>query len=181
MLELYRPYVEETTSSLEYKTPSLDEWTTRFLPILSHFPVIVARVNQTGILAGYAYACPFKPRAGYAWTCESTIYLARGKSGSGLGRCMYELLLDAISRMGMVAVVATITSSNFASIDFHRRVGFVVCGVHSRVGFKRDSWLDVVVMQKPLVSAADLPATPIPTSSVTWIESRPIAIFRSRL
>ena len=38
MLEIYRPYVEGTTVSFEYETPSLVDFTARFERITRDFP-----------------------------------------------------------------------------------------------------------------------------------------------
>ena len=52
LLEIYRPYVEETAISFEYEVPSLDEFTARMENTLKKYPYIVTEVD--GVLSGYA-------------------------------------------------------------------------------------------------------------------------------
>lgn len=48
LLGIYRPYVEETTVTLEYDVPSLDEFKGRIREISAEFPYIVC-VSSGGI------------------------------------------------------------------------------------------------------------------------------------
>lgn len=55
MLEIYRPYVENTTVSFEYVCPSLEEFSHRFTSYTREFPWLVW--EEEGEVLGYAYAC----------------------------------------------------------------------------------------------------------------------------
>ena len=84
MLEIYRPYVEETTTSFEYVTPSLEEFRARFLEHTAQFPWLVW--EEEGDVLGYAYAGLAYGRAAYRWCAEISIYFrkdARGMAGGG--------------------------------------------------------------------------------------------------
>jgi phosphinothricin acetyltransferase len=48
----------------------------------------------------------------------------------------------------MVAVIGD--SSQLASIELHRALGFRLIGTVENVGFKFDRWLDTVLMQRAL-------------------------------
>ena len=54
ILEIYRPYVENTTYSFEYDAPSFDAFRARFLGITKQFPWLVW--EESGVILGYAYA-----------------------------------------------------------------------------------------------------------------------------
>ena len=68
MLEIYRPYVEETTITFEYDVPSLEEFRQRYNGIMPALPWLVCQYE--GITAGYAYAARYHQRAAYQWNAE---------------------------------------------------------------------------------------------------------------
>ena len=59
---------------------------------------------------------------------------------------------------GVVMSEACITSSNTASIAFHAKHGYMLCGEHHACGFKLGSWLDVTWMEKMLENPRAPPA-----------------------
>ena len=75
LLEIYRPYVEETAITFEYDVPTIDEFRGRMTRVLEKYPYLVA--ERDGTIVGYAYAGPFVGRAAYDRSGETTIYLGR--------------------------------------------------------------------------------------------------------
>ena len=74
MLNIYAPYVENTTVSFEYTPPALAEFTRRFETVTAQFPWLVWEEN--GQILGYAYGSAPFTRTAYQWSCEVSIYLA---------------------------------------------------------------------------------------------------------
>ena len=103
-----------------------------------------------GAVTGYATASPFRPKAAYAPTVETTVYLAPGHAGRGTGRALYGTLLDACAAAGFHRAVAGITLPNPASAALHERLGFALVGVFSEVGHKHGAWHDVAWYQLAL-------------------------------
>jgi phosphinothricin acetyltransferase len=104
-----------------------------------------------GRVLGYAYAGPFRPRAGYRYTVEDSVYVAPEAIGRGVGRAVLSAVIAGCEAAGIRQVVAVIgDSGNAASIGLHRALGFVDAGVGRSFGFKHDRWVDIVWMQKPL-------------------------------
>ena len=87
LVEIYRPYVEIGTASLEYDTPSVEEFGRRLESISAEFPYIVCEVD--GELVGYSYAHRYKERFGYRFCAELTVYL---KEGFGKKKARHETL-----------------------------------------------------------------------------------------
>lgn len=148
MLEIYRPYVENTTVSFEYETPSLEEFTTRFERITADFPWFVAEEN--GEIAGYAYADRAFERRAYAWDADLSVYISARFHKRGVGRRFYELLEDTLGRMGYIHLYALVTEENAASCAFHERMGYKVMCVMPQTGFKMGRWLAVTWYEKQL-------------------------------
>ncbi|MCR5872982.1 N-acetyltransferase family protein [Phenylobacterium sp. J426] len=112
-------------------------------------PFVVAELGRK--VLGYAYAGPFRPRPGYRFTVEDSVYVAPDAVGRGVGRATLAAVLDQCAARGLRQVVAVIgDSGNAASVGLHRALGFQDAGVFRDVGFKHGRWVDIVMMQKPL-------------------------------
>lgn len=64
LLEIYRPYVENTAITFEWDVPTLEEFEHRIETIQKHYPYLV--LEEKGKIMGYAYVAPFKERQAYA-------------------------------------------------------------------------------------------------------------------
>jgi L-amino acid N-acyltransferase YncA len=146
---MYAHYVEHTVITFDLEAPSLEAWRERHrAAAAAGRPWLVA--DSGGALAGYATASAFRPKAAYGGTVETTIYLAAGAEGSGLGRRLYGALLDAATAAGFHLAVAGATLPNPASVALHERLGFEPVGTFREVGFKFGSWRDVAWWQRIL-------------------------------
>lgn len=154
MLEIYRPYVENTTVSFEYTPPTPAEFARRF-QAHRDFPWLVWREN--GRVLGYAYAGRVWERAAYRWCAESSVYLAPEARRRGIGRGLVEALEQALRELGYRLLYAVITEENRDSIAFHEALGYVHRGTFPRCGWKFGRWLGVCWMEKRLLPA-DTPA-----------------------
>ena len=108
ILDIYGPYVQNTTASFEYTVPTLEEFTRRFEEITAQFPWLVW--EEEGCVLGYAYgSAPFS-RAAYRWSGESSIYLAPQAHGKGIGRQLYAVLEAMLKAQGYRKTYAIVTS-----------------------------------------------------------------------
>ncbi len=148
MLEIYRPYVENTTCSFEYDLPCTRSFTQRFFEHTVQFPWLVW--EEDGAVKGYAYAGAPWERAAYRWSAEVSIYLAPEVQRKGVGRALYARLEDILKAQGYRMVYAVITSENEASVAFHAALGYRVAGEFHSCGFKQGRWLSVTWMEKEL-------------------------------
>jgi phosphinothricin acetyltransferase len=147
---IYAHHVLSGFGTFEEEPPSVGEMRQRFEALAAHdFPFLVAVID--GRIAGYAYAGPFRPRAAYRHTCESSVYVAADAQRRGVGR---ELMLHVIGdcqRLGKRQLLAVIgDSANAASIGLHSALGFESVGIFKNIGFKFSRWVDVVLMQRAL-------------------------------
>ncbi len=147
--EIYAQYVLSSTATLELEAPGAEEIARRMEDVLAHgLPYLVAEVD--GVVAGYGYAGTFRPRAGYRFTVEDSVYLLPEFAGRGIGRRLLGELIGAAKAAGCRQMVAVIGGENAASSAMHRRQGFVDVGVLRGVGFKFGEWVDVTLMQREL-------------------------------
>lgn len=145
---IYNEYVLHTDISFETEPLSADEMRGRIESISANFPYYV--YEEDGRVLGYCYAHPWKERAAYSHTLETTIYLSIDAQGHGIGRALMNHLIEACRRAGFHALVACITGGNERSIALHRRLGFHQVSHFPQVGRKFGRWLDVVDLQMML-------------------------------
>ncbi len=146
ILAIYRPFVLEGAVTFEIEVPSLEAFTQRLDAIAARFPFLVA--ESEGQIAGYAYAATHRERIAYQWAVETSIYVS--EPGHGLGRRLYEPLLDQLSQRGFVWAYAVITLPNAASEQFHQALGYEPFALYQDAGQKQGQWCDVAWMRKRL-------------------------------
>jgi L-amino acid N-acyltransferase YncA len=146
---LYSGYVLETAVTFEQTPVSAQDMTGRIAAARERsLPWLVAA--ESGELTGYAYASPWNPRSAYRHTVEVTAYVARGRTGRGIGSRLYEDLFVRLRALDVHAVVAVIALPNAASVALHEHFGLRRAGVFREVGRKFDRWVDVGYWQTVL-------------------------------
>lgn len=147
---IYAEHVLHGSASFELEPPTVAQMQERWVAVCAAgLPYKVAELD--GELVGYGYATPYRPRPGYRFTCEDSVYLKDGMGGRGLGALLLAAVIEHCEKGGwrqMVAVVGD--SANKASLKLHERHGFRRVGVFESVGFKHGRWLDTVLMQRSL-------------------------------
>lgn len=151
LLAIYAPYVTDTCVSFETEVPTVDEFAARIRAAREHAAYVVVEDAETGTPVGYAYNGAFRARPAYAWTSETSIYLAPAAQGQGLGSVLLDALEELMRLQGVRMSEACITSTNSGSIAFHERHGYRVCGEHTACGYKLGQWLSVTWMEKRLL------------------------------
>ena len=153
ILDIYAYYVENTAISFEHVAPSLDEFTNRIATTLEKYPYLV--VEEEGEIQGYAYAGPYKTRASYDRSCETSIYVKRSAKGNGYGRALYAELENRLKEIGILNLYACIASpieeDEYLTKDserFHAHLGFQKVGEFHQCAHKFDRWYNSVWMEK---------------------------------
>lgn len=138
---IYHPYVANTTITFEETPVSVEEMAQRIASTIVNLPWHVFESN--GQVVGYAYASPWRTRCAYRLSVETTVYVAQGYSGQGIGSQLYRALLDNLRERGIHAVLGGIALPNPASVALHERFGFEKVAHFKQVGRKFDRWIDV--------------------------------------
>jgi L-amino acid N-acyltransferase YncA len=154
---IYGHHVLHGVASFEEVPPSADEVGRRRGEIVSRgLPYLVAERSRR--VVGYCYAGPFRPRIGYRFTLEDSIYVDPAEIGRGIGRTLLRPLLARCTELGYRQMVAVIGGrETVASIRLHEAMGFAHMGVLPAVGFKFGRWVDIVLMQRALGPGAESP------------------------
>lgn len=141
ILEIYRPYVEDTAITFELETPTHDEFSARMRNIMDFFPYLVA--ERDGEVIGYAYAHFLHERAAYRFNAELSVYLKQGCTGDGVGSKLYSALIELLRAQGFCKLYGIVTMPNAASDALHRKFGFKPLIRFANQGFKFGEWRDV--------------------------------------
>jgi L-amino acid N-acyltransferase YncA len=149
--EILNPILRDTTISFTEVERSEDDI---IEAIESHhsenLPFLVA--VKAGRVKGVASYTQFRKGPGYARTMEHTIYVTPDAFGAGIGRILMAALEAHARLSGVTTLIGGISAENTAGIAFHSRLGFVLTGHLPGVGHKFGRNLDLILMQKSLVT-----------------------------
>ena len=171
LLEIYAPYVRDTAVSFEYTVPSPEEFRQRIIHTLEKYPYLKA--EKDGEVVGYAYAGPLHPRAAYAWSVETSIYVRESERKSGIGKALYASLEKALAAQNMTNLNACIASPvvddeylNHNSIQFHQHLGYSMVGEFHKCAYKFGRWYNMVWMEKIIADHPDRQPDVIPFAQI---------------
>ena len=146
---IYMHFVENTTFTFDLVAPGEATMRRRLqMAAENRLPYLVAELD--GYVVGYCYAAPFRPREGYRFTVEDSIYVRVDCRGYGVGKALLtELIADCRARC-CHSMVACICGVNPKSTTLHASLGFVPIGTLPEAGKKFGEWLDLSIMQRRL-------------------------------
>lgn len=149
---IYTFHVVHGTGSWEYEPPDRQAVAERYEAVIAGgFPYLVAEDN--GQVIGYTYASAFRPRIGYRFTCEDSIYVAPDAQGRGVARALLTELIARCTALGLRQMLAVIgDSDNTASIGLHRALGFTLEADVNGLGWKFGRELGWVLMRRALTA-----------------------------
>jgi phosphinothricin acetyltransferase len=158
---IYANAVRHGTATYELEPPTQAEMAARFETLgAGGFPYLVA--HGQGMVLGYAYAGPFRPRPAYRFIVEDSVYVAPEAKGRGVGLALMRALIEAVEALGFRQIVAVIGDGgpDSASVRLHEKLGFVHSGRLDGSGYKHGRWLATTFMQLAMNGGADAPPDP---------------------
>jgi phosphinothricin acetyltransferase len=111
------------------------------------FPFYVVETSG-GELAGFGLLRPYHIMETFRRTAEVTYFILPMHTGRGLGTRLLCKLIEGAREKGNDTLLASISSLNEKSINFHKKNGFKECGRLERIGKKFGKDFDEVWMQK---------------------------------
>jgi len=106
--------------------------------------------DQSGRILGFGMLRTHNPMPTFSRTAEGTYFIHPDYTGKGLGKKLLGFLVKGAVEKGITNILASISSLNLRSIDFHKKNGFIECGRFKNVGRKKGQLFDTVWMQKVL-------------------------------
>ena len=142
---IYNQGIEDRIATYETEPRSAEDIQAWFDGV---HPIVVAE-DEDGVVA-FASTSTYRPRPCYAGIAEFSIYVARERRGSGIGRVTLEALLQAAEKAGFWKLVSRVFVENTASRALLRLLGFREVGVYEKHAKYEDIWTDVVIVERLL-------------------------------
>ncbi|MQA01736.1 MAG: GNAT family N-acetyltransferase [Streptosporangiales bacterium] len=101
-----------------------------------------------GAVAGWAALTPVSARGCYAGVAETSVYVAGGFRGRGVGKALVHRQVTAADDAGFWTLQTAIFPENRASLALHRAAGFRTIGVRERIAMLAGRWRDTVFMER---------------------------------
>jgi phosphinothricin acetyltransferase len=146
---IYAEFVETSTATFEITAPDEAEMRKRRQAVLDRgLPYLVAELE--GYIVGFCYASQFRPREGYRFTVEDSIYVRPDCIGHGVGKMLLSELIVQCRARGCHSMVACICGVNVPSVALHSSLGFQQAGLLPEAGYKFGEWLRMSIMRLAL-------------------------------
>jgi phosphinothricin acetyltransferase len=147
ILEILNEAILTSTALYDYKPrtmQNMEQWFDN--KEKGDYPV-VGLFNDEGILMGFGSYGAFRAWPAYKYTVEHSLYIHRDFRGKGYGRIILAEIIVQAQKQDYHTLIAGIDSTNVASVNLHKSLGFSYCGVIKHAGYKFSGWLDLEFYQ----------------------------------
>lgn len=151
--EIYNHYITTTHVSFDTEPWTADQrrsWWERYEAgwQVPGYPWVVHVTELDGTVVGGAWSSPYRSKAAYRSSVETTIVLDPAVLGRGMGSGLYRNLLDELDARGVHRQYAVVALPNDASVALHHRLGFTTQAVQDEVGFKGGRYWSTMLLQR---------------------------------
>ena len=101
-----------------------------------------------GQTVGWTALSPVSTRDCYAGVAESSIYVAEGHRGRGIGKSLIRQQVVAADEAGLWTLQTAIFTENRASIALHHTAGYRTVGIREHIAQLNDTWHDTVLIER---------------------------------
>ena len=171
---IYAPFCVDTAVSFEYEAPSSEMMASRIRSLSGRLPWLVAEIE--GVVVAFTYSSPHRERAAYAWSADTSVYVASSHRRRGIGMALYESLHAVLVLQGYFKAFAGITLPNPGSVGLHEAMGYERIGIYRGVGYKHGVWHDVAWYQRTLQRERLKPPLPRHTLELLGSEALDVAV-----
>ena len=147
---IYNDYVASTPITFDIEPRSKAEWRGWMEKFGSKGRYQCFVAIEAGVVIGWASSDTLRARAAYDTSVETTVYLAPGNLGRGIGHALYCRLFAALELEDLHRAFASITAPNPASVRLHQKHGFQLVGRYPQVGRKFGVYHDVDLYWRPV-------------------------------
>jgi len=118
-----------------------------YLQVSAGYPAVAVRLDA-GEIVGFAWLQAYHPSAAFRRTVEIGYFLRHDYTRCGIGKAILDRFVEQAKKMGIGSILASISSLNEPSINFHLKNGFTECGRFQRIGKKFGRDFDLVWLQR---------------------------------
>lgn len=139
---IYEEGILTGNATFQVTVPSWEEWNRNHCKGLR----FVARVN--GKVLGWIALSPISSRCVYQGVAEVSVYISKDARGMGIGSRLLEILIEQSEEKGYWTLQSGIFPENTASLQLHKKYGFVVVGKREKIGQLNGVWRDVLLVER---------------------------------
>jgi phosphinothricin acetyltransferase len=143
----YVKYSNATFSEVELSLGDIEAWYECFT---ASGPYRLLVAEETDQIVGYAHSQRYRAGPAFRTTVETSIYVSPDSGGKGVGTDLYTALFREIAGERLHRAVAGIALPNEASVNLHKKFGFMDVGVFSEYAVKNGQYISSLWMEKPL-------------------------------
>jgi L-amino acid N-acyltransferase YncA/DNA-binding transcriptional ArsR family regulator len=101
-----------------------------------------------GEVVGWTAASPISTRDCYSGVAETSVYVADGYRGRGVGKALLHKQVTAADAAGLWTLQSSIFTENRTSIALHHSVGYRTVGIRERIAQLDGTWHDTVLIER---------------------------------
>lgn len=151
--EIYAQGIATGQATFETETPDTEALKNKW--ISGHRWVAEA----DGEVVGWAAASTVSTRKVYAGVAETSVYVAEGARGRGVGKALLYRQVTEADAGGLWTLQTSIFPENRASLSLHHQAGFRTVGVRERIAQHHGRWRDIVLLERRQGAGSDTGAS----------------------
>ncbi|WDZ88787.1 metalloregulator ArsR/SmtB family transcription factor [Nocardiopsis sp. HUAS JQ3] len=140
--EIYAQGIATGHATFETEIPAVEALKGKWIP--GHRWV----AELDGTVVGWAAASPVSVREVYAGVAETSVYVAEGARGRGVGKALLYRQVTEADAAGLWTLQTSVFPENRASLALHHKAGYRTVGVRERVARHHGVWRDTVLLER---------------------------------
>jgi phosphinothricin acetyltransferase len=148
---IYNSYIVDKHTSFDTEPWTIEERTEWFAKYRHSARYELVVLDLDGEVMGFASSSPFREKAAYDSSVETTVVLDEAVIGRGFGRLLLgEIVARLKSQEKLHRAYALIALPNEPSVRLHLELGYRAVGVLDEVGYKLNRYHSVQMMELAL-------------------------------
>ncbi|HEV2649641.1 MAG TPA: GNAT family N-acetyltransferase [Rhizomicrobium sp.] len=154
LLDIYNYYIVNTPITFDLEPKTLEQRKTWFETFAASGPYqCFVATGDGGVPIGWACSGQYKEKAAYQTSVELSVYVAPDRHRQGLGRKLYQMVIDGLLGEDIHRLYGRITEPNPSSAALHVAMGFRLVGIETEVGRKFGKFWNVATYERALTGA----------------------------
>lgn len=147
--EITNYFIKNTNFNFNFQEKSLQDTKNWYREHLEkNFPIIVCILDNN--VLGWASLFTFRNYRGYDKTVEVSLYVKNEYKRMGIGSLLLQKIEEEAINRKFHSIVSVVTAGNDASINLHKKFGYEIVGIFKEIGYKNNTFLDVMFLYKIL-------------------------------
>jgi len=147
---IYNSFVVDRHTSFDIEPLTLQERRAWFDRHSAAGPHTILVATADGAAIGFAASSRFRPKPAYDTSVETTVVVTELAWGHGVGRLLLTALVARLHTQDLHRAYALIALPNDPSVALHVSLGYRRVGTLDEVGYKRDRYWSVALMELDL-------------------------------